>query len=100
MTNGILARPGAQPLAVHCCRYFLTLKFHTMPEVKLNHYQQAIVKATKCKPEDAAEIEDLMRGVIFHSTLDWQTKAQFNNGARQAKELLDYMRSDEDRERG
>ena len=66
-----------------------------MSAIKLNHYQQAIVKATKCKPEDAAEIEDLMRDVIFHSTLDWQTKAQFNKGAREAKEVLDYMRSPE-----
>ena len=66
-----------------------------MSAIKLNHYQQAIVKATKCKPEDAAEIEDLMRDVIFHSTLDWQTKKQFNKSAREAKEVLDYMRSPE-----
>ena len=64
-------------------------------EIQLRGYQKQIFEATKCKPEDAAEIEELMRDVIFHSTLDWQTKAQFNKGAREAKEVLDYMRSPE-----
>ena len=61
----------------------------------MNYYQQQIINATKCDPMDAAEIEDIMRDIIFHSTLDWQTKAQFNKGAREAKELLDYLRSPE-----
>ena len=61
--------------------------------IQLNHYQKSIIEATGCNPEDAAEIEDLMRNTIFHSTLDWQTKRQFNKGAREAKELLEYMRS-------
>lgn len=64
-------------------------------EIQLRGYQKQIFEATKCKPEDAAEIEEIMRDIIFHSTLDWQTKRQFNKGAREAKELLDYMRSDE-----
>ena len=54
-----------------------------------------IIEATKCDPKDAGEIERIMRDTIFHSTLDWQTKRQFNAGARKAKELLDYMRSPE-----
>lgn len=64
-------------------------------QIELRGYQKQIHEATNCKPEDAAEIEEIMRDTIFHSTLDWQTKRQFNKGARQAKELLDYMRSDE-----
>lgn len=64
-------------------------------QIELRGYQKMIHKATNCDPKDAAEIEDIMRNTIFHSTLDWQTKRQFNRGARQAKELLDYMRSDE-----
>lgn len=61
----------------------------------MSYYHKLIIEATKCNPEDAAEIEDLMRNAIFHSSLDWQTKRQFNNGARKAKQLLDYMRSPE-----
>lgn len=62
---------------------------------ELRGYKEQIQEATGCGPEDAAEIEGIMRNTIFHSTLDWQTRAQFNKGARQAKELLDYMRSEE-----
>ena len=65
--------------------------------IQLNHYQKSIIEATGCNPEHAAEIEDLMRNTIFHSTLDWQTKRQFNKGTRLAKAVLDYMRSDEGR---
>lgn len=46
-------------------------------------------------PTDLADVEDSMRNDIFHSTLDWQTKAQFNKGAREAWELIQYMRSPE-----
>lgn len=66
-----------------------------MTKDELNGYQKAIFEATKCDPKDAAEIENLMRDFIFHSTLDWQTKRQFNKGAREAKEMLDYIRSPE-----
>jgi hypothetical protein len=34
------------------------------------------------------EIEDCMRHTIFHSTLDWQTREQFDQGARDAVEVL------------
>ena len=61
----------------------------------MSYYHKLIIEATKCNPEDAAEIEDLMRNTIFHSSLDWQTKRQFNAGARKAKQLLGYMRSPE-----
>lgn len=61
----------------------------------LNYYEQQIVKATKCDPSEAAEIEQTMRDVIFHSTLDWQTKRQFNAGARKAKDYLDFLKTPE-----
>jgi len=51
-------------------------------------YQEGIVKATGCLPEDAEAIEELMRHEIFHSTLDWQTKEQFDAGAKEAYNLL------------
>ena len=37
-------------------------------------YSNIIIGATNCNPEDVAEIEDIMRNDIFHSTLDWQTR--------------------------
>ena len=33
-------------------------------------------------------IEDVMRNDIFHSTLDWQTRKQLENAARQALSVL------------
>ena len=54
-----------------------------------------IVDATKCDPSIAAELEEIMRNDIFHSTLDWQTKRQFNKGAREAYETYQYMNSEE-----
>lgn len=58
-------------------------------------YAEQIIKATNCDPRDAPRIEEIMRQHIFHSTLDWQTNRQFNNGARKAKEFMDFERSPE-----
>ena len=38
------------------------------------------------------QIEDIMRRDIFHSTLDWQTREQLEDGARQAQDVLRYLR--------
>jgi len=35
-------------------------------------------------PWSLAEIEDWMRNIIFHSTLDWQTREQLKRAARTA----------------
>lgn len=57
-------------------------------------YAQTITAATGVTdPADVAEIEDSMRNDIFHSTLDWQTKAVLMKGAREAWALIQYMRS-------
>jgi len=61
----------------------------------LTFYQREIIQITGCKPEDAEEIEDYMRNIIFHSTLDWQSKAQFNKGARESYRDILWMRSPE-----
>lgn len=55
-------------------------------------YQQIIIEATGCREEDVQEIEDLMRQVVFHSTLDWQTRDQLEAGAREAWSLLQEIR--------
>lgn len=55
-------------------------------------YKQQIIEATGCNPKDADEIEDIMRNVIFHSTLDWQNKKEFDKGAVEAYEVLKESR--------
>lgn len=39
-----------------------------------------------------AEVEDTMRHVIFHSTLDWQSAEEFKQGAREAFGLVKLKR--------
>lgn len=52
-------------------------------------YAQTISQATgRTDPEELAEIEDCMRNDIFHSTLDWQTRDQLSDAAREAVEVL------------
>jgi hypothetical protein len=43
---------------------------------------------------DAEEIEDIVRHDIFHSTLDWQTKAMLQRGIRQAYEVYLYLEAE------
>lgn len=58
-----------------------------------NSYQNLIMAATGCTSDDAVKIESIMRDDIFHSTLDWQSRAVFRDGARQAASLLSANRS-------
>lgn len=44
-------------------------------------YKDIIKRATGCDDSDAERIEDLMRDVIFHSPLDWQTEEQLTDAA-------------------
>jgi len=53
-------------------------------KLKMTGYRRLIVEATGCNPNEAAEIEDVMRDVVFHSTLDWQTRDQLIEAARLA----------------
>lgn len=62
------------------------------PVKKLMGYQEIISTATGVTDVKRIEaIEDCMRHIIFHSTLDWQTREQLAQGARDAKEVLDLM---------
>jgi len=54
----------------------------------MTFYQKLIIKATGANPVDAEYIEDIMRNDIFHSTLDWQTRAQLVRAAKEAAGLL------------
>jgi hypothetical protein len=52
-------------------------------------YQDTITEATgETDPTRLAEIEDVMRHTIFHSTLDWQTKEELIDAAQLAVEVL------------
>ena len=56
---------------------------------KLTGYQVLIQEATGVTELDHIErIEDTMRNVIFHSTLDWQTQEQLEQGAREALQII------------
>ena len=57
--------------------------------------KETIIEVTNCDPKDAEEIEDYMRNIYFHSTLDWQSKAQFNKGAKESYQDILWMRSPE-----
>ena len=38
-------------------------------------------------------VEDIMRNEVFHSTLDWQSAAQLQRGAREAWAILEADRA-------
>lgn len=60
----------------------------------MTFYQGLIIKATGVGARDAGYVEDIMREDIFHSTLDWQTRAQFVRASREAVALLKAYRAD------
>jgi hypothetical protein len=58
----------------------------------LSCYEKHIIEVTHCSEAEAGVLEETMRGVIFHSTLDWQTVEEFEAGARLAFQALNEMR--------
>jgi hypothetical protein len=63
------------------------------PKYEYKGYAKMISEATGVTdPEDLAYIEDIMRNDIFHSTLDWQSKKEFDDAAREAKALMPEMK--------
>lgn len=61
----------------------------------MSFYSELIIKATGCIESDAAEIEEYMRDIIFHSTLDWQTRKQLEEAAKTAYSDILFIRSSE-----
>jgi hypothetical protein len=51
-----------------------------------------IQEDTGCTAADAPMLEEIMRNDVFHSTLDWQTRAEFRKGAKEAARLLEENR--------
>ena len=56
-------------------------------------YKRDIMDHLGCSAEDAAMVEDIMRNEVFHSTLDWQSAAQLQRGAREAWAILEADRA-------
>ena len=46
--------------------------------------EELIMAATGCSVDEVEEIEEIMRDVIFHSTLDWQTREEHDHAAQTA----------------
>ena len=57
-------------------------------------YRSLIIVATGINEKEAGYVEEIMRDDIFHSTLDWQSRAQFVRGAKEAVEMLKVYRAD------
>lgn len=60
----------------------------------MTHYQEMIVEDTGCSADEASMVEDIMQNEVFHSTLDWQSRAQFRRGAKQAWRLFQENREE------
>lgn len=59
-------------------------------------YHKVITEATGVTNfNDLEEIEDTMRHCIFHSTLNWQTRAQLKKAAREGWDVVQFERSPE-----
>lgn len=52
-----------------------------------NYYEQRIMACTGCTFNEVAQVEDIMRNDILHSTLDWLSPEQFKQAAIEAYEL-------------
>jgi len=51
-------------------------------------YTKMIIEDTGCTPGEAREVEQIMRDDVFHSTLDWQSREEFREGARTAYRIF------------
>lgn len=58
----------------------------------LGPYKKQIIADMGCTTEEAAMVEDIMRNHVFHSTLDWQSAAELQRGAREAWTILEADR--------
>lgn len=63
-----------------------------MPAPFIGPYKRDVMKQLGCSTTDAAMVEDIMRNHVFHSTLDWQSAAELQRGAREAWAMLESDR--------
>lgn len=71
-----------------------------MPKPQLSSLPRLIKSSTGAPACDLAQIENILRNEIFLSTLDWQTREQLSDAARQAfarlnadRELYEFSRT-------
>jgi hypothetical protein len=64
------------------------MRFDLSEKSGMSRYREIIKQATGCTDAEAVEIENVMRDVIFHSTLDWQTRWELEEAARLALEVI------------
>jgi hypothetical protein len=57
----------------------------------MSDYQQIIRRVTDCSEAEAIQIEDVMRNVIFCSTLDWQPREELESAARLGCKIVRQM---------
>jgi hypothetical protein len=57
----------------------------------LTGYGRMIIEATGCSATEVDAIEEIMRDIVFHSTLDWQTPEELKQGARTAYAIFQEM---------
>ena len=65
----------------------------------MSSYRAMILEDTGCTTGDAGLIEHIMREDVFHSTLDWQTRAELRRAARRAATILAQNRDLYEQER-
>jgi hypothetical protein len=58
-------------------------------------YTEIILKSTGCSLREAPRVEEIMRDVIFHSTLDWQTREELESAAKTAYAVLQELDASE-----
>jgi len=54
----------------------------------MSGYTKIIVETLGCTEARADAVEDIMRNEIFHSTLDWQSREELEQAARDAALIL------------
>jgi hypothetical protein len=64
-----------------------------MQSTFLTSYQEMIQEFTNAAVHELPILENIMRDEIFHSTLDWQSRAQFRTGAKKALKLFQEDRA-------
>jgi len=70
-----------------------------MPTRNASPYEEMIQAATGAPDEVLGILEEIMRTEIFHSTLDWQSRGEFDAAARRAWAMYRSDRACYDAER-
>ncbi len=86
--EGVVKDIDGDKYCVACTNYLLS----NPARKNAGDYRARISRATGVTDSATlARLEDLMRNVIFHSTLDWLSAAEFDQGAREAMEVVEAM---------